>query len=155
MGEVSTLTGGDFAVENRLAFEVFVEIDPGQVTGVSGEAESVCVIPFTGTVKGALFNGTVAPGGADVQTRDARGALHVSARYALTGTDHTGRPCRIYIHNEGRFEDGKLPSPFHTTPSFVTDSPALAERFRRFRYRGEGHDGEGSPYGSLKSGKRG
>ena len=44
---------------------------------------------------------------------------------------------------DSRFEDGKLPSPFHTTPSFVTDSSALAERFRRFRYRGEGHGGEG------------
>ena len=129
-------------MKERLAFEVLVEIDPGQITGITGETESVCVIPFTGTVAGALFNGAVAPGGADVQTRDARGALQVSARYMLTGTDCTGRPCHIYIHNEGHFEDGKLPSPFHTTPSFVTDSPALAERFRRYSYRGEGHSGE-------------
>ena len=142
MGEVSPLKGGGFAVQERLAFEVFVEIDPGQITGVTGEGKSVCVIPFAGSAAGALFNGVVSPGGADVQTKDATGALRVSARYALAGTDYTGRACHIYIDNEGRFEDGVLPSPFHTTPSLVTDSPALAGRFRRFRYRGEGHAGK-------------
>ena len=111
-------------MQERLAFEVFVEIDPGRITGVTGEGKSVCVIPFAGSAAGALFNGVVSPGGADVQTKDATGALRVSARYALAGTDYTGRACHIYIDNEGRFEDGVLPSPFHTTPRSSPTAPS-------------------------------
>ena len=62
----------------------------------------------------------------------------MSARYMLTGTDHTGASCHIYIENNGWFTDGARPKPFRTVPSFYTDSAALAPFLHRTHFVGEG-----------------
>lgn len=123
-------------------FSVFVEINPEQISEIPG---SVTMIPFTGTVRGAWFNGSVAPGGTDTQVVDERGARRMSARYVLKGTDCAGQPCQIYVANEGLYTDGHVPSPFYTVPTFVTDSAVLSQRFRSGRFYGEGHPGEKGP----------
>lgn len=132
-------------MSDRLILEVFVRIDRNGISRVESENAGVTMIPFTGTARGEVFDGVIAPGGVDTQTVDARGVKSMSARYVLTGTDMTGTPCQIYVCNEGRFEDGKVPWPFHTVPSFITDSAALKARFSGHRYRGEGHPGEEGP----------
>lgn len=123
-------------------FSVYVEINPDHISEIPG---SVTMIPFTGTVRGTWFNGIVAPGGTDTQVVDENGARHMSARYVLKGTDFAGQPCQIYLENEGLYEDGNVPSPFFTVPTFITDSAVLAKRFRNGGFRGEGHPGEKGP----------
>ena len=77
--------------------------------------QSVNMISFEGEASGPYFSGKVLPGGIDTQ----RGG-QLSARYMLEGTDCEGKPCKMFIENNGKFG-----SPF-TSPSIVTDSKALA-----------------------------
>jgi hypothetical protein len=100
------------------------------------------MIPFSGTVKGELFNGRVLPGGVDTQTVDQNGVRHMSARYMLEGVDKNGEPCRIYIDNNGWFP-GEMSMPFKTIPTFFTDSKAQADYLHRNRFRTEGHPRQG------------
>jgi len=130
---------------DRPIMEVFVELEREKIVELDGPAGRVVMLPFGGTVRGELFSGVVCPGGVDTQVTDAAGVRSLSARYMLSGTDSAGRPCRIYVDNEGRFAAGELPSPFVTTPTFLTDSEALAPYLHRNRFRGEGHPGERGP----------
>ena len=65
---------------------------------------------------------------------------HMSARYMLTGTDEEGCPCHIYVENNGWFDDLHKSMPFHTVPTFYTDSPRLAAYLHRNQFVGEGVD---------------
>lgn len=129
-------------MNDKLIFEIFVDIDMAQVSQVNSPVGEVVMIPFNGTVTGELFQGRILPGGVDVQTVDRNGVRHMSARYMLEGTDKSGRPCRIYVDNNGWFS-GEMAMPFKTIPTFRTDSPVLAEYLHRNTFRTEGHPREG------------
>lgn len=130
---------------DKLILEVFVEIEEEKIVELTGPGCEVKMLPFTGTVRGEIFHGIVAPGGVDTQVTNAVGVRHMSARYMLEGKDREGKECRIYVDNEGWFTNGEHPRPFPTVPTFLTDSEALAPYLHRNRFRGEGHIGEKGP----------
>ena len=132
-------------MSDKLIMEVYVELERDKVTALESAAGRVKMLPFTGTVRGELFNGVVAPGGVDTQVTNAVGVRNMSARYMLVGTDCAGAPCHIYVDNEGWFTNGEQPSPFTTVPTFLTDRAALAPYLHRHKFRGEGHPGENGP----------
>jgi len=124
---------------DKLIMEVFVEFD-GEICSLKTPTAEVTMIPFTGTVRGEIFNGRVLRGGTDTQRVNLSGVRHMSARYMLDGEDYTGAKCRIFVENNGWFEEMKMP--FKTVPTFVTDSAALAPYLHQNRFRGEGHPWE-------------
>lgn len=109
---------------------------------LKSENGEVVMIPFKGTVKGEIFHGIVEPCGVDTQVVNAAHVRHMSARYMLTGKDHTGQDAHIYVENNGWFDDRNRTSPFHTVPTFYTDSKALAPYLHRNQFEGEGHQEE-------------
>ncbi len=125
-------------MEDKLIMEVFVVVDGKERSQLDTPVGSVIMIPFGGTVSGELFEGKVLPGGVDRQILDANNVKHMSARYMLEGVDHTGESCRIYVENNGYF-DNDAPRPFKTIPTFYTDSKALAPYLHTNKFRGEGH----------------
>ena len=129
-------------MQDKLIFEVTVDIDPALVSQLKGPAGEVLMIPFSGTVKGEIFNGRVLPGGVDTQTVDQNGVRHMSARYMLEGIDKNREQCRIYIDNHGWFT-GEMAMPFKTIPTFFTDSKALAPYLHSNKFRTEGHPHQG------------
>lgn len=118
--------------------EVHVAADPAGTVVLTGEIGTVKMIPFRGTVSGPIFNGIVEPCGVDTQVTNQNEVRHMSARYMLTGKDHTGAGCRIYVENNAWFTDGARPKPFRTVPTFITDSKALAPLLHRNQFVGEG-----------------
>lgn len=80
------------------------------------------MLTFTGTAEGPYFHGTILSGGVDTQI--LRGNhLTLSARYTLEGIDAEGKPCRLFIENNGATDD--VTAPMTTTPMLLTDSSAL------------------------------
>ena len=130
---------------DKLIMEVYVELEPEKVVGLTGPNCTVKMLPFAGTVKGGIFNGVVAPGGVDTQVTNAVGVRNMSARYMLIGQDQDGQDCHIYVDNEGWFTNGEQPRPFTTVPTFLTDSACLAPYLHQNKFRGEGHPGEKGP----------
>jgi hypothetical protein len=128
-------------MSGKLIMEIYVRIDSKEISQLEGPAGSVVLIPFSGTVSGPLFSGTVLPGGVDTQVVDVNDVRHMSARYMLDGVDHTGAKCRIYVENNGYFPKDD-PKPFRTVPTFLTDSKALAPYLHANRFRGEGNPGD-------------
>ena len=106
---------------------------------LKGENGEVEMIPFKGSVDCELFRGVVEPCGVDTQIVNAAGVRHMSARYMLTGTDADGRAAHIYIENNGWFDDAHRTMPFHTVPTFYTDSKRLAAYLHRNQFTGEGN----------------
>lgn len=113
----------------------------GPAVHLKAENGEVLMIPFKGSVDSAIFKGVVEPCGVDTQVVNAAGVRHLSARYMLTGTDAAGDACRIYVENDGWFEDG-APMPFRTVPAFLTDSPRLAAYLHRNQFVGKGVEAE-------------
>ena len=103
-----------------------------------GSTAEIDIIPFKGTVDCDLFHGIVEPFGVDTQIVNAVHVRHMSARYVLTGRDAEGNDCHIYVENNGWFDDLHKTMPFHTIPTFYTDSPALADILHKCTYTGEG-----------------
>ena len=94
--------------------------DRQQVQGKMGRA---VMLGFTGTCESMAFNGKVLEGGIDTQIQLEGEPLHLSARYIMRGTDLSGRPCSIFIENNGiAAEDGRI----QTKPRIFTDSDALS-----------------------------
>ena len=89
-----------------------------EALSVRGEETTVVMIPFTGTAEGPLFRGTTVGPCVDTQRIGPDGTARLSARYLMEGTDAEGRACRLFVENEGTFQDG-------FTPRIVTDSPLL------------------------------
>lgn len=118
--------------------EILVETDPANTVELDSEIGHVKMIPFKGTVNCALFTGIVEPCGVDTQVTNQNEVRHMSARYMLTGKDSDGADCHIYIENNGWYTDGARPRPFHTVPTFITDSKKLAPYLHRNRFIGEG-----------------
>lgn len=125
---------------DKLIMEVLVEINEAEISELKTAMAEVVMIPFSGTVRGEIFNGKVCKGGVDTQRVNLSGVRHMSARYMLEGTDYTGVPCRIFVENNGWFEG--MPMPFKTVPTFLTDSAALAPYLHQNKFRGEGHPRE-------------
>ena len=112
----------------------------GPAVHLQSENGEVLMIPFKGSVKSDLFNGIVEPCGVDTQVVNAAHVRHMSARYMLTGKDSTGQDAHIYVENNGWFDDLTKTMPFHTVPTFYTDSKALAPYLHCNRFVGEGVD---------------
>lgn len=113
----------------------------GESVHINCENAEVVMIPFKGCVDCELFKGIVEPCGVDTQIRNAACIRHMSARYMLTGKDQAGQDCHIYIENNGWFDErnGHMTMPFHTVPTFYTDSKLLAPYLHRNQFEGEGH----------------
>ena len=129
-------------MERKPILDVKVEFENFKPVSMEGENGSVVMIPFSGYVKGEIFEGIVEPCGVDTQVRNAAGIRHMSARYMLTGKDNAGQDAHIYVENNGWFDEntGKMTMPFHTVPTFYTDSKALAPYLHRNQFVGEGHN---------------
>ena len=91
-----------------------------EVKGRSGEA---LMIHFDGNATGEYFNGIILPGGVDTQKEIKGSARALSARYILEGKDFKGNACKIFVENNGSFdENGNIV----THPTILTDSIDLA-----------------------------
>ena len=124
--------------------ELLSRTDPSKTVELESEAGKVRMIPFCGKAEGPLFHGIIEPCGVDTQITNTADVRHMSARYMLTGEDYTKTLCHIYVQNEGWFTDGTRPKPWHSIPSFLTDSKALAPILHRRNFVGEGlRDDEG------------
>ena len=110
----------------------------GPAVHMQGENAEVLMVPFKGSVKSEIFNGIVEPCGVDTQIVNAAYVRHMSARYMLTGKDSTGQEAHIYVENNGWFDDRTKTMPFHTVPTFYTDSAALAPYLHCNQFVGEG-----------------
>ena len=126
-------------MEGKEILNIHIEMN-GENVMLKGENAEVVMIPFKGSVKGEIFNGIVEPCGVDTQVVNAAGVRHMSARYMLTGTDSAGQSAHIYVENNGWFDDLTKTMPFHTVPTFYTDSKALAPYLHCNRFVGEGVD---------------
>lgn len=127
-------------MDRKLVFDIKIDM-MGETVQLKSENGAVVMIPFKGSVKSQLFNGIVEPCGVDTQVVNAAGVRHMSARYMLTGKDAQGNDAHIYIENNGWFDErqGPMTMPFHTVPTFITDSPSLAPYLHRSQFEGEGH----------------
>ncbi len=127
-------------MEGKPVLDIHVTFNRGPSVSLKGENAEVLMIPFDGTVKGEIFNGIVEPCGVDTQILNAVKIRHMSARYMLTGTDCEGKEAHIYVENNAWFDESveKAPGPFHTVPTFYTDSAALAAYLHRNQFVGEG-----------------
>jgi hypothetical protein len=112
----------------------------GPAVHLQSENGEVLMVPFKGSIKSDLFNGIVEPCGVDTQIVNAANVRHMSARYMLTGKDSAGQDAHIYVENNGWFDDLTKTMPFHTVPTFYTDSKALAPYLHCNRFVGEGVD---------------
>ena len=112
----------------------------GPAIHLQGENGEVLMVPFKGSIKSDLFNGIVEPCGVDTQIVNAANVRHMSARYMLTGKDSAGQDAHIYVENNGWFDELTKTMPFHTVPTFYTDSKALAPYLHCNRFVGEGVD---------------
>lgn len=121
---------------------IHVVIDRSNCPEMNMPDGKVKIIPFTGTVDGNLFQGTVMPGAADVQITNPAGVRHMCAQYMLEGVDVTGTKCHIFIENHGYFERDHRPSPFEAWPTMRTDSPTLRRYLQGLHFRAEGHRNE-------------
>ncbi len=110
----------------------------GESVHMKCEAGEVDMIPFKGYVDCPLFHGIVVPCGVDTQVVNAAGVRHMSARYMLVGKDEDGQDASIYVENNGWFDDAARTMPFHTVPTFLTDSEKLGPYLHRNQFIGEG-----------------
>ena len=104
--------------QNELLMEIRVEC--GEAASVRGQETTIVMIPFTGITEGPYFRGKTVGTGVDTQRIGQDGKPRLSARYMLEGQDAAGNACRIFIENQGSWEDG-------FTPRIVTDSPLLKD----------------------------
>ncbi len=89
---------------------------------VCGHKAFINMVLFEGECDCENFKGRVLPGGVDTQRYYEEGKGCLSARYMLEGVDKAGKPCKIFIQNEGEHDNGFLP----TTPKIYTDSEQLS-----------------------------
>ncbi len=79
------------------------------------------MLMFEGECNCEYFKGKTLGGAVDTQHYFGEGIGTYSARYMLEGVDIEGKPCKIFVQNDGKHEHGFLPS----TPKVYTDSEAL------------------------------
>ena len=93
-----------------------------EICETKGHLGSARMIAFSGEADGPYFTGKILPHGVDTQTEKTGETMQLSARYMLSGTDHTGQPCRLFIENNGTEDKNGIV----TSPQIYTDSEALA-----------------------------
>lgn len=91
---------------------------------------------FTGWCETKYFQGTVLPGGCDVQKYYPDGKAEIRAEYTLEGLDQNGKKCRIHIINQKGDIDWK--------PVVTTDSTELAW-LHKADLTAVAEEGEGGP----------
>lgn len=96
-------------------------IDVGGSDSVNGHGGSATMIHFGGRGKCDNFNGEVVYDSVDTRLKFSEQVETLSARYILSGTDAKGRPCRIYVENNGIDNNGMV-----TEPVIITDCPDYA-----------------------------
>jgi len=105
---------------NNELFQLRIKVT--EVNEVRHKDRAARLVLFEGIVKGSIFNGVVCAGGVDTQKENFCGVSGLSARYVLSGTDRTGKECKIFVENNGDFNHN-FP---YTVPHFLTDSEELA-----------------------------
>ena len=124
----------------KLVFDFHITLHPDKISAMDATNGKVVMIPFDGEVESPLFTGKTVPGGIDVQVENAAGIRHMCARYMFRGVDAEGNACHLFVDNNGYFEPGHDGSkPFHTCPTLMTDSTALAPYVEGAHFRAEGH----------------
>lgn len=123
---------------SKLVFDFHIDIYGDKVSAMECEIGKVVIIPFGGEVKSELFTGHLLPGAADVQVTNAAGIRHMQAKYMFDGVDADGKPCKLFVNNNGFFEPDSMPNPFHACPTFMTDSKKLGAYLHQPRFRAEG-----------------
>ncbi len=132
------ITKGEEKMADKMIMEFNISINKEDRTEMITKNGKVLVIPFSGEVKSDLFCGKVRPGAADIQVTNPAGARHMCAKYIFEGTDKDGKPCHLFVENNGWFERNSMPRPFEATPTFMTDSEALADYLHGAHFRAEG-----------------
>lgn len=100
-----------------------IDVSIKEVMGVKGNLSEAVMILFGGKCDSDLFQGVICSGGVDTQKQVYGDNRELSARYLLEGEDFEGTPCKLFIENNGTFdEDGSI----ITKPRIITDSKALA-----------------------------
>ena len=105
-------------MENEILMEIRVRCL--EALAVEGGIGKIVMIPFTAEAEGPYFTGKVIGPGVDTQKIGKDGKALLSARYMMEGTDAAGNACRVFVENQGTWEDGFI-------PRIVTDSPLLAD----------------------------
>lgn len=123
---------------DKLVLDFRVQVREQEISRLKTAVGAVSILPFDAEVTSPLFTGHTLPGAVDVQVTNAAGIRHMCAQYMFEGTDLTGAPCRLFVKNEGFFEPGSRPSPFHAYPTFLTDSATLAPFLQTACFRAEG-----------------
>lgn len=119
-----------------------ITIDREEISYMEAPNGKAMIIPFGGTVESEYFTGKVLPGAADVQITNAAGIRHMCAQYMFEGVDREGKPCHLFVKNDGFFEPNSNPQPFKAYPTLMTDSESLLPYFSQARFRAEGHGTE-------------
>ncbi|MBP1549695.1 MAG: hypothetical protein J6A05_06785 [Oscillospiraceae bacterium] len=97
---------------------VTINVTTYEAQMLEGRNSRVVMIPFSCEAEGKYFNGKSVANGVDTQITSADG-FYLSARYMLEGTDSSGKPCRMFIENNGT-------SLNNCVPKLYTDSDELA-----------------------------
>ena len=128
----------------KLVLTVHFELRESETTIVpSALGGGVKIRPLHGYAAGGCFCGEIAPGGVNIQIVNKNGVRRMNAHFVLVGRDADGAPCRIYVENDGWF-NGSIADRFRTSPTLLSDSPALAAYFSSKTFAGVGvHTDEG------------
>lgn len=97
---------------------VTINVTTYEAQMLEGRNSRVVMIPFSCEAVGKYFTGKSVADGVDTQITTAD-SFSLSARYMLEGTDRYGKPCRLFIENNGT-------SLNNCVPKLYTDSDELA-----------------------------
>lgn len=97
---------------------VTINVTTYEAQMLEGRNSRVVMIPFSCKAEGNYFNGKSVADGIDTQITTAD-HFSLSARYMLEGTDRSGKPCRLFVENNGTSLD-------NCVPKIYTDSKELS-----------------------------
>lgn len=100
-----------------------VYVTDKEVYSVNGSTCDVTMQYFNGSADGDFFNGKTTSDGSVVFKDYKEGDNIYCARYMLSGTDDTGKQCRMFIEDNG-IEDTS--GNFVSKPIIITDSESLS-----------------------------
>jgi hypothetical protein len=133
------MTKKDFHMSAKI-MTFHITINSSEITRLKTDTQAVTFIPFTGYTDSQYFKGEIMPGAADVQVTDASGMKHLCAKYIFKGTDAEGKPCHLFVENNGYIpETGSRKEYLEACPRFITDSQYLNEILMRPVFRSEVH----------------
>lgn len=128
---------------DKLIMTFHVSIDKTRCSEVQGPWGGAFFLPFTAEVASDLFTGTTLPGAADIQTENHAHVRHMHAQYLFAGVDGEGKPCKLFVDNNGYMNPANRNDPFfEAQPRFLTDSETLGRYLCQDRFRSEVHGTE-------------